>query len=68
MAVELEVKQPDGQLLEQKRLLPDNLAPATTACVCRTMRRSGAGPSTSRLPPVAASSGLFWWRSFCRSG
>ncbi|WP_162517513.1 alpha-2-macroglobulin family protein [Aeromonas veronii] len=25
MAVELEVKQPDGQLLEQKRLLPDNL-------------------------------------------
>ncbi|MGN5111852.1 alpha-2-macroglobulin family protein [Aeromonas jandaei] len=28
MAVELEVKQPDGQLLEQKRLLPDNLGAA----------------------------------------
>ncbi|MEL3919038.1 alpha-2-macroglobulin [Aeromonas enteropelogenes] len=28
MAVELEVKQPDGQLLEQKRLLPDNLSAA----------------------------------------
>ncbi|PPA29716.1 alpha-2-macroglobulin [Aeromonas jandaei] len=28
MAVELEVKQPDGQLLEQKRLLPDSLGAA----------------------------------------
>ncbi|KXU81389.1 alpha-2-macroglobulin [Aeromonas enteropelogenes] len=28
MAIELEVKQPDGQLLEQKRLLPDNLGAA----------------------------------------
>ncbi|AEB49480.1 alpha-2-macroglobulin family protein [Aeromonas veronii] len=28
MVVELEVKQPDGQLLEQKRLLPDNLGAA----------------------------------------
>ncbi|MFQ2179390.1 alpha-2-macroglobulin family protein [Aeromonas veronii] len=28
MAVDLEVKQPDGQLLEQKRLLPDNLGAA----------------------------------------
>ncbi|ELC7278994.1 alpha-2-macroglobulin family protein [Aeromonas veronii] len=28
MAVELEVKQPEGQLLEQKRLLPDNLGAA----------------------------------------
>lgn len=28
MAVELEVKQPDSQLLEQKRLLPDNLGAA----------------------------------------
>ncbi|WP_429221760.1 alpha-2-macroglobulin family protein [Aeromonas veronii] len=28
MSVELEVKQPDGQLLEQKRLLPDNLGAA----------------------------------------
>lgn len=28
MAVELEVKQPDGQLLEQKRQLPDNLGAA----------------------------------------
>ncbi|MBR7627901.1 alpha-2-macroglobulin family protein [Aeromonas popoffii] len=28
MAVELEVKEPDGQLLEQKRLLPDNLGAA----------------------------------------
>ncbi|WP_438284783.1 alpha-2-macroglobulin family protein [Aeromonas hydrophila] len=28
MAVELEVKQPDGQLLEQKRLMPDNLGAA----------------------------------------
>ncbi|MFP7408176.1 alpha-2-macroglobulin family protein [Aeromonas veronii] len=28
MAVELEVKQPDGQLFEQKRLLPDNLGAA----------------------------------------
>ena len=28
MAVELEVKQPDGQLLEQRRLLPDNLGAA----------------------------------------
>ncbi|MFM5698453.1 alpha-2-macroglobulin [Aeromonas veronii] len=28
MSVELEVKQPDGQLLEQKRLLPDNLGGA----------------------------------------
>ncbi|MFM4872442.1 alpha-2-macroglobulin [Aeromonas veronii] len=28
MAVELEVKQPDGKLLEQKRLLPDNLGAA----------------------------------------
>ena len=28
MAVELEVKQPDGQLLEQKRLLPDHLGAA----------------------------------------
>ncbi|MCS3832192.1 uncharacterized protein YfaS (alpha-2-macroglobulin family) [Aeromonas veronii] len=28
MAVELEVKQPDGQLLEQKRLLPDNFGAA----------------------------------------
>lgn len=28
MAVELEMKQPDGQLLEQKRLLPDNLGAA----------------------------------------
>lgn len=28
MTVELEVKQPDGQLLEQKRLLPDNLGAA----------------------------------------
>lgn len=28
MAVELEVKQPDGQLLEHKRLLPDNLGAA----------------------------------------
>ncbi len=28
MAIELEVKQPDGQLLEQKRLLPDSLGAA----------------------------------------
>ncbi len=68
MAVELEVKQPDGQLLEQKRLLPDNLGAAHYGL--RLPDDVPLGRWTINLKTAAGSrfSGLSWWRSFCRSG